>query len=111
MTFKRVYSVSVITWAGQGAGLFQEDLSVSVHGQLQAVAQLLVHQTAFSFSGAVRHVAGQVPVACTVSTHHILTGQEHHRRRRRMMSYGSERGELQEPKWFIISMGADFVHQ
>lgn len=80
-----------ITWAGEGTGLFQFDLLVSVDGQLQAAAQLLVHQAAFAIAGAVRHEAGQVSVAHAVSTHHTLTGQGHHRR-----SYFSETGELRE---------------
>lgn len=83
----------VITWAGEGTELFQGDLLVSVDGELQAAAQLLVHQAALAVGGAVRHEAGQVPVAYAVSTHHTLTGREHHRRRRRAMSYHSDREE------------------
>lgn len=102
---------SIITWAGKGTGLFQSDLLVSIDGQLQAAAQLLVHQAAFAVAGAVRHEAGQVSVAHAVSAHHTLTGQEHHRRRRRrMMSYRSERGELHEPTdtWWQFNNGWTF---
>lgn len=63
------------TWAGQGTGLGQNDLLVSVHGQLQAAAQLLVHRAALAVAGAVRHEAGQVPVAGAVSAHHTLSGR------------------------------------
>lgn len=95
----------IITWAGEGAGLFQSDLFVSVDSQLQATAQLLVHLATFAIVGAVRHEAGEVPVAHAVSTHHTLTGQGHHRRR--MMSYPSERGELHEPTaiWWQLNTG------
>lgn len=63
------------TWAGQRAGLGQNHLLVSVHGQLQAAAQLLVHRAALAVAGAVRHEAGQVPVAGAVSAHHTLSGR------------------------------------
>lgn len=75
----------MITWAGKDTGLFQSDLLVPVHSQLQAAAQLLIHRAAFALVGAVGHEAGQVSVAHAVSTHHTLTGQEHHSKRRRMM--------------------------
>lgn len=74
---------SIITWAGKGTSLFQPDPLVPVDSQLQAAAQLLVHQAALAVTGAIRHKAGQVSVARAVSTHHTLTGQEHHRRRTR----------------------------
>lgn len=43
----------LITWAGQCAGLAQQDLLVSIHRQLQAATQLLVHRTALAAAGAV----------------------------------------------------------
>ena len=96
---------SMITWAGEGTGLFQSDLFVSVDSQLQAAAQLLVHLATFAIVGAVRDEAGEVSVAHAVSTHHTLTGQGHHRRR--MMSYPSERRELHEPTaiWWQLNTG------
>lgn len=62
----------LITWAGQRAGLAQHDQLVSVHRQLQAAAQLLVHRAALGAAGAVRHEARQVPVAGAVAAHHAL---------------------------------------
>lgn len=64
--------IRFITWAGEGTGLPQSDLLVSVDGQLQTAAQLLVHQAALAVAGAVGHEAGQVSVAHAVSTHHVL---------------------------------------
>lgn len=85
--------ISTVTWAGERAGLLQCDLLVSVDGQLQAAAQLLVHQ-AFSFSAAIRHKAGQVPVPHAVSAHHTLTAQEKPQKKRKK----NKEGELSQWK-------------
>lgn len=74
--------ITIITWAGKRTGLFQYDPLVSVDGQLQAAAQLLVHQAPLAVTGAVGHEAGQVSVAHAVSTHHTLW-QDRRRRRKR----------------------------
>lgn len=74
---------SIITRTGKYAGLFQSDLLVSIDSQLQAAAQLLIHQAALAIAGAVRHEAGKVSVAHAMSTHHTLAGQRHPKRKRR----------------------------
>lgn len=91
-TFWRVLEGGVITWAGQRARLLQADLRVSVDRQLQAAAQLLVHQAALFVAGAVRHEAGQVPVMHAVSTHHALRNATEEGAR--AMSYHSPKREL-----------------
>ena len=74
-------STSLITWAGEGTGLFQPDLLVPADGELQAATQLLVDRAALAVAGAVRHEAGHVPVARAVPAYHALMGGGGERRK------------------------------
>lgn len=62
------FVASVVTWAGHRTGLLQDDLFVPIHCLLQISTQFLIHHTARILPRAIRHKAGHVPEAQTLST-------------------------------------------
>ncbi len=57
-----------VTWAGHRAGFLQDDLFVPIHSLLQVSTQFLIHHTGRILPRAIRHKAGHVPEAQSLST-------------------------------------------